>query len=502
MKRLLRHALLPLLAVLLAAPVHAEDVVAKASPAEQVEYAALLLNGKKIGYGKTTQTISDTDVTTIQVMDMTLSRAGTAITIRQEATFVETPDGKPKAFRSVRKMGIADNMQTQEASGVITEDGKLELTLLIGGREVKRRRDWPEGALMPYGLEQLAKAKGFDPGTTYEAKVFDTDTFQALTSTTKVGEVEQIDIFETKRTVAKTTQILATPVGQMSMTTYVDPETHKPVLAVIPMMGMTLKMFACDKTFALSEVEQVGDLLTTLAIQLPAAIDPRSKTLTYIIEQEGQGVRIDFARTDTQTWKIEDNTFVVTATARNFPEGGMLPYAGDDADAKHYLKPSNYVQSDDPAIKALAVQAVGDAKTPAEAARNIETFVSEYISEKSFGVAYASASEVAKSREGDCSEHAVLTAALCRAAGIPAQVVTGVVYADRWGEMENVMLPHAWNQVYVDGKWVPLDAAFIAKRAPGADRIALTVGSGDMADFFGMVNTLGNFRVVEAKAGD
>ena len=40
----------------------------------------------------------------------------------------------------------------------------------------------------------------------------------------------------------------------------------------------------------------------------------------------------------------------------------------------------------------------------------------------------ATAAEVARSREGDCTEHAVLLAALARARGIPARVAMGLVY--------------------------------------------------------------------------
>ena len=63
-----------------------------------------------------------------------------------------------------------------------------------------------------------------------------------------------------------------------------------------------------------------------------------------------------------------------------------------------------------------------------EAVRRIESFVARYIDNKSMSVGYASAVEVVESRQGDCSEFAVLTAALCRAVGIPAQVVVGIAY--------------------------------------------------------------------------
>jgi len=65
-------------------------------------------------------------------------------------------------------------------------------------------------------------------------------------------------------------------------------------------------------------------------------------------------------------------------------------------------------------------------------APRIEQFVGDHIDEKNLSIGYASALEVAQSKQGDCSEHAVLAAAICRAAGIPARVATGLVYVEEF----------------------------------------------------------------------
>ena len=146
----------------------------------------------------------------------------------------------------------------------------------------------------------------------------------------------------------------------------------------------------------------------------------------------------------------------------------------------------------------LARRAAGNAKDAAEAARQIEKFVSLYIHQKSLSVGYASAGEVAVSREGDCTEHAVLTAAMCRAAGIPAQVVVGVLYTDEFGGVADIFVGHAWTQAYIGGKWIGLDAT----RAPNgydARHIALSVGNGNPAEFFGLVSLLGQFTIADIK---
>ena len=137
------------------------------------------------------------------------------------------------------------------------------------------------------------------------------------------------------------------------------------------------------------------------------------------------------------------------------------------------FRANDWLQSDAPPIVKLAADAVGDAKTPREQMQRLETFVRGYITNKNLSVGYASALEVAKNPEGDCTEHAVLLAALGRARGIATRVVDGLAYVDSYAGNRYVFVPHAWAQAYVDGHWQSFDAAL-----PGFDagHIALSVG--------------------------
>jgi transglutaminase-like putative cysteine protease len=58
-----------------------------------------------------------------------------------------------------------------------------------------------------------------------------------------------------------------------------------------------------------------------------------------------------------------------------------------------------------------------------------------------------------ENRVGDCNEHAVLLAALARAAGIPARIEAGLVY------LKGRFYYHAWNLLYL-GKWITADSLF------------------------------------------
>jgi len=66
------------------------------------------------------------------------------------------------------------------------------------------------------------------------------------------------------------------------------------------------------------------------------------------------------------------------------------------------------------------------------------------------------ASQVATHKTGDCSEHAVLLAALSRAQGLPARVVIGTLIARVGGELG--AFGHAWTEIYRDGAWKLVDA--------------------------------------------
>ena len=85
---------------------------------------------------------------------------------------------------------------------------------------------------------------------------------------------------------------------------------------------------------------------------------------------------------------------------------------------------------------------------------------------------------------------------MCRAVGIPAQVVAGVAYVEDFGGLEGFGW-HAWTQAYIGGKWVGVDAIFkgagLGGYGPG--HISLAVGNGEPGDFFSLVGILGRFKI-------
>ncbi len=76
------------------------------------------------------------------------------------------------------------------------------------------------------------------------------------------------------------------------------------------------------------------------------------------------------------------------------------------------------------------------------------------IDRKDFSRVFDSAAEVAQSQQGDCTEHAVLLASLCRVRGIPARAVSGLIYIPS----QHSFGFHMWNEVWIQDRWIPLDA--------------------------------------------
>lgn len=126
-------------------------------------------------------------------------------------------------------------------------------------------------------------------------------------------------------------------------------------------------------------------------------------------------------------------------------------------------RPSYFVDADDPAVLALR-DALGPV-TPRAGPAAVSRLVGRHIVRKTLERLLDRASTVAERREGDCTEHAVLTAAVARAAGLAARVVLGIAFvADGSGRARG--LGHAWAEVHDGRGWQVADATGIE-----ADRV-------------------------------
>ena len=460
----------------------------------ETEYLAVLMDGKKIGYSDHVRQVKDGKVTTSENMVMTIGRGGVSLTISIKQTSIESLDGKPLGFAVVQNIsGMA-----QTTTGTIDNSGIMSIRTMGMGQQRNEKKPYPKGALMSEGVRLLQVNKGLKAGDKLSTKKFDPTTQSAMKIDLEVGDKAKVDLFGRVVELTEVKSTMHTTGGPMVATSYVDKDLSA-LKTVMSVMGMNLELIACDKQFAMSP-NDVVDFISNMLVQSPVEIkDVRSReSIEYVLVAKNDS-KIKVPTSDNQAVKVgDDGKVTVTVKPVAIKAGEKFPYKGKDEKLLEMLKPTRHLQSDDKLVKELAKKAVAGARDSAQAARNIEVFVGQYIDAKNLSVGYASAAEVALSKQGDCSEHAVLTAAMCRAAGIPSRIATGVIYADVIMGKPNAFGGHAWTEAYINGKWVGLDAT----RAPngyGVGHITLATGSGEPEDFLGMVNTLGNFKIESVK---
>jgi hypothetical protein len=455
------------------------------------------MEGKKVGHAVQTRVVADGKVTSSEKVRLTVSRASIAVTVETQETSIETTDGKPLGFEVTQQLGA----MTMKVAATVDEQGTASLTTTSMGTEQTSTLEWPQGAVMAEGLRLQTLEKGLEEGIEYSVKIFSPGIMQALDAHVRVGTKQKVDLLGRIVELTEVTTTLNMPgAGEIAATSYVD-EDLRVQKNIMPVAGMKVEMVACAEEFALGQ-DDVLELIDRMFLASPEPLDSvgSAKSITYHLIPVSETADFTIPSSDNQkVQQLADGKAVVTVEPLAVPKGVTFPYKGKDTTILESTKPTRFLESDRKEIIGLARRAVNGTKDAGEAVKRIEAFVAKYVEDRSLSVGYASAAEVAESRQGDCSEFAVLTAALCRAVGIPAQVVVGVAYVNDFAGHQGFG-GHAWTRAYVGTKWVGLDASFKGAGRGGYDagHIALAAGNGEPGDLLNLATTLGQFKIDKA----
>jgi transglutaminase-like putative cysteine protease len=261
------------------------------------------------------------------------------------------------------------------------------------------------------------------------------------------------------------------------------------------MMGMQFDTIAVDRKTAL-ERHEGPEVFTRTFIDSPRKISAaeRRRKLSYLLSGINPESRLVIPQSFEQSSAATSDQIRVTVTPHPLPLGESINTKVGNAAVMPFLLPGAWIQSTASEVAALSATAVNGARYKGEAARRIEEFVSRYMKPSGLETGYASALETLRTRKGDCTEYALLTAALCRAAGIPARIALGLVYAETGhGGRRDFFGGHAWTQVFLDGHWYSLDAAL---GGFGAGHVAVSYNNGDPENLTALVNAIGNIRIL------
>lgn len=167
--------------------------------------------------------------------------------------------------------------------------------------------------------------------------------------------------------------------------------------------------------------------------------------------------------------------------------------AVSEQEARDNLAETSAYPITDPRIVKLAKDAVGDAQTPTEKLRRLVRFTHNYIA-PAMTATLPQVHDVLDRKKGDCKSYALMLANLARASGIPTREVSGLLYV---GDDYKAFGGHAWNEVALDGVWVPVDASL---DETDINATHISFGSEQRA-IANLLNTLGklSFHLVEVK---
>jgi hypothetical protein len=466
-----------ILTAVLAAPV--------ALPSETLEqrWRVVLFDGQKVGHALSERQRLGERYVSREVMDLELWREGEPVRLYSEQVVQESLALAPLAFSVRMKSSAAE----QRVDGTVLPDGRVRLKIDSAGSVSERELAMPAGALLAEAQLARLRDSGLKAGSTIEFTAFEPSLLEAIRVETQVLGPRRVAVLDQDRELIEVLQTAHFPGNPVQTRAWVD-AGFTPYRLSMNLLGMQIEMVDCSRSCALAPNQPV-DYLQRLLLTPPAALPPQALDpgLRYTLAVDGEG-RI--GSTSEQRVAGSGETLTVEVCGRCDGESAAEP-------GPEWLAPTPWIQSADPLIVRMAKEAASGADTPRERMRAAEAYVRRYIRNKNLSVGYASALETAQSRSGDCTEHALLLAALGRALGVPTRVATGLAYAEGYGESGRAFVPHAWTQAWIDGRWQSFDAALDGF---DAGHLALAVGDGDPSRFYAGISLLGRLSIREVTA--
>jgi hypothetical protein len=472
--------------------------------AESTLYYQVKINGSSAGHMVIKETTADGKVTTETATTLNMQRLGTDNQTVSRSVCVETEDGKPLALENVSE----EKSGTSSVKASFSDDGKtLDISILstkAGDTVRKRQETVPETWTFSHAQRLiLLKGKPWKQDQVFTFKSYslelyavETDilTYRGREKITLPGGIEEAYAFDVVSKIGSTTLT-----GRMWLDG--DAQMRRMTLNI---MGIVQEMNACSEVVAKAKHKAVN-LTANMVVKAPRDIarDLGVKAMCYTVLFTG-GDPVTAGDSPTQTIAKKGNHWLICVRNESPAAKMAWPYKGDDVEAKKNLEATSTLQCDnDLIIKIAKIAARGNSGDDALAtARGVASFVHGYIRNKNYEVSYGTALDTAKSGTGDCTEHSVLTAALCRAVGIPARPVVGLGYTGQeldGGLKGGYFVGHQWTEVWINGKWYPVDAAMPGGFDIGHIRFGAGNGSeDDVAQLLHVMEMISKITVLRA----
>ncbi len=406
-------------------------LAAAATAPERDEWFGVHRDGKRVGRAHRVSARTPTGLRFSEDLLVSLVMLGTPQTVR---TSLEAETDDHYALRQVR-FTLASPAAVFAARG--TSDGK-QLAVSYGpdGRSTRLSIPLGEPIYLPVTLRPHVLAGDLTPGTVHTVPVLNPLTLRNEPLTVRV---EGRTTFEGSDAI-----VLTEEQHGLRSKVWLTPEGG--VLREEGALGLVLTRESREAALAGDAALAPLDLVSSTRIPVAGRIDDPRHLTRLTLRMHGAAAK----RVPLSPPRQRVHGDVLRVEREPFPE--HAPLGAANASLAEFLAPGPFIESDDAAIVTTARSIVGTGRDATEAARALVAWVNDHL-EQAPTVSVPSAREVLAARRGDCNEHAVLLAALARAAGIPARVVAGAMYLD------GAFYYHAWDELWL-GSWVSADAVF------------------------------------------
>jgi len=421
---------------------------------------------------------------------LTLRRFDAETVVRTRLTSLETREGELLSFRS--EMNTGPGTTTTEGR---CKDGRLVVREATQGKVQERTLEWDRQTGSYFADHFSLRRKPMRPGESRRLQAL-------MPVTNQVGEIQlQAETLEATALAGDTQTLLRISVttdlgpAQLKSVVWTD-EQGRPLKVKDLQLGM--EAFATTREDALQQATGGSFDLgfdTIVRVDRPLPSPHRTRRIVYRAQLKEGDVKSLFATGTSQTVRpLDDGTVEVTVQAVRPDQPPKAADQPQDAPTDADRQPSTLLQSDDAAVVQMAQAVAAGESDSWTVACALEQHVKKTIRLKNYTTAMATAAEVAQSLQGDCTEHAMLLAALSRARQIPARVAIGLVYYPA----ARGFAYHMWTEVWIKDRWIPLDAT-LGLGGIGGAHLKFThssmQGTAAYAELFPVVQALGRLEL-------
>jgi hypothetical protein len=407
---------------------------------------------------------------TTLTMDLRIRRYNSVVPMRIETADDETPDGKVVGLSMTQFVGKMSLTQT----GVVEGN---ELVVGVKGQPDARRVKWDATSLGMRKQDSIFRDRKVKPGDRFAYHSFELSLLTPVNVRVAVKDPEEVDLLAPKKAGEKTVaqrvkkkllrveaqpdkvEISGNEMQLPRLVSWLD-DSREVVRSEMEFPGLgAITLYRTTKAIAEEEgaaPELMPDLgLNTLIPLNRAVARPHDAAgIVYRVTVKGDDNPATAFTRDArqQASDARGNSFTLTVRRQTIP----AEETGTEGVKPEYTQSSYFIDSDDEKVRQFAAAAVERETDAWRKAQRIERWVRDRMTGTS-DVGFEPASHIARDLKGDCRQHAMLTAAMCRAAGVPARTAVGLVYVND-PDRGPVFGFHMWTEVWARGKWLGVDA--------------------------------------------